>query len=708
MKEGSYSIEIVPSSGYLDFYGPQREHASSESSQILKGNVIMKLSKTIKVKTITVKFKGYSQVQQYAKSTDTQPQHSISIPLLPKLKTKVLSKSVMLPVGDHVFPWELEIPNIYPRTFSTASKKGSIQYQVELKVSQGINKKAIMADHPIIIRRHLISSSQEQTSNIRTNTYENASSKFRYEIEAPTTISAAQPYIPISIKANRPCMFIYTQLIQTEIYRCRNISKAEADMAAMASKKTSTMVGGQIYESFKNGDVGLSKFFKRIQPVTLNTIDPEADVLPLLLLHNLRENSLLTPGIESPLISIYHQLEVTFNFGSGQQHDEIRAKIPVLVSSVPESVSKVQNRDSLQPNTLTATEKYLMEKQLHRMPLSVEVIDTNLSLDKKLSNNRSTIEDPDMAAMSASTLVVDEDRSIKKSVSDQNMQQTMVKDVENEKRRSITPPPSFTKPNMINTQLANTLESSMSLTSPYTPTRPTLVSSRTSQSADLVLQPPIESFSGLLPPPRRARKKESPASLSGDEYSGNRSASSASSRSALPLPPLPTNSSNSSIGGGGHHSRPTSPMSISLSTTGGGNGNYHAFKHNTSSDYISTPPQSPLPPSTPRTLLRLNQSRSSCTTSSIDSQLSRKRSNSTNNENFIVDDYARSITSHYCSADLPPIPPAPPAITRQKLPSLPNVDKDENRKTRMYYEDESDDEEDDDEDYTFFLQQTFK
>jgi hypothetical protein len=70
------------------------------------------------------------------------------------------------------------------------------------------------------------------------------------------------------------------------------------------------------------------------------------------------------------------------------------------------------------------------------------------------------------------------------------------------------------------------------------------------------------------------------------------------------------------------------------------------------------------------------------------------------------------VTSHYFGAELPPIPPP---MTRQRLPSLPmenslvegeGVDKEENRKTRMYYEDESDDEEggyyDDDMDYSNF------
>lgn len=217
MKEGSYTIDVVPLVGYMDFIGPADEHTSTDNSQILKGNVIMKFAKTMKVKAITVKFKGNSQVSHYTKLTDTHPQYGTSSPLLPKLKTKVLSKSIIFPAGDHILPWELEIPNIYPRSFSS-TKRGTIQYHVELKISLGLNKKSLVTDHPIIIRRHLLSS-KEQVTSIRTNTYENTTNKFHYEIEAPSTICVEQGYIPISIKHSQPIMFVYTQLIQTEVYR---------------------------------------------------------------------------------------------------------------------------------------------------------------------------------------------------------------------------------------------------------------------------------------------------------------------------------------------------------------------------------------------------------------------------------------------------------------------------------------------------------
>lgn len=100
-------------------------------------------------------------------------------------------------------------------------------------------------------------------------------------------------------------------------------------------------------------------------------------------------------------------------------------------------------------------------------------------------------------------------------------------------------------------------------------------------------------------------------------------------------------------------------------------------------------PSSPPIPNEPLTPLRrqfLNQSKS--TTTSCTPTIIKRRSNSIDCPNI----YSSSITNHYVSAELPPLPPPPP-ITRQRLPSVPNVDKSEHRKTRMYYDDESDEEE---------------
>lgn len=428
--------------------------------------------------------------------------------------------------------------------------------------------------------------------------------------------------------------FLYLQSI-----RCRNISKAEADMAITVSKKNSTIIGGQTYDSFKNGESGLSKFFKRIQPVTLNTIDQDHQLLPLLLLHDL-DSSLLTPGIESPLVAIYHQLEVIFNFGD-HEHDEIRAKIPVLVSSVPDSLDKTR-------------QKYEMEKQEHELPLSIEVVDTTLPRKKTTADEHTSIRD---------SLVVDDDKSIKKSSSDQNLQEPKLS--EEIKRISMNVPPSI-RPNMIDTSLASTLEASLSIISPCTPSRPMLM--EPSSTIDSILQPPTETFVGLLPPPRRARKKES---ISEEFYKRTTSSRSSSTTRSSPF------SSNS---------RPISPISLHHTPT-----EHLSFCESTPP--LSPPPLSP-PPSIPRNI-RLNQSKSSCTNTPLDYPISRKRSNSTD------EDYSKSIKSHYFCAELPPIPPA---ITRQKLPSIPTIEKEENRKTKMYYEDETDEEEEE-EIYNFFLKQ---
>lgn len=369
-----------------------------------------------------------------------------------------------------------------------------------------------------------------------------------------------------------------------------------------------------------------------MQPVTLNTLDQQNQLLPLLLIHDI-SNCVLTPGIESTLITIYHQLEVTFNFGD-QGHDDIRAKIPIIVSSVPESDDKTKK-------------KYNVEKQDHILPLSADVIDTS---KKKTTADEHTV--------SRGSSLADDDKSV---LSDQSI--NFLKLSEEVKRLSVSIS-SASKPSSIDTSLASSLDPSLSITSPSTPHKTTLT--EPSSVEDVVLTPPTDTFAGLLPPPRRARRKDT---IGEDFY--KRTTSSRSSSTTRSAPSL--------------NSRPISPASL----------------HHTPSDHSSlceTPPMSPPPlsppPSVPRNL-RLSQSKSSCTNTPLDHPITRKRSNSTD------EDYAKTIKSHYFGADLPPLPPA---ITRQKLPSLPAIEKEEHRKTRMYYEDETD-EEDEEEIYNFFMNQ---
>jgi hypothetical protein len=391
-----------------------------------------------------------------------------------------------------------------------------------------------------------------------------------------------------------------------KIFRCRNITRSEADMGInMASKKTGIIASSRSSED--GGGEGVYKLVKRIQPITLHTIDPEDgdDHIPLLLSHDLERHRLaLTPGLESPLVVIQHRVELTFNFG--QVHDEFRVQIPVIVSSLPGSFPASSAAPKV-PSTTEEKQKYLIETKLHRSPLSVDILDT---APNKISNgsgtsNKSTIMEDSNFSFTTSIkdsfiggLLDDDKKSVKKAVSDQNLQYTR-KTLDDARSITTTPPPpppskSTSKPNTIDTQLANRLEASMSMKSPYTPNTAPLNTS-TSTSA--------EGFAGLLPPPRRIRKKEQQHSTIGMTLSRSSSTTTThSSRniaapitisSAIPLPPLPTYNTNDYNSGG--ESRPTSPNSISYVPTAG-------YSLSSSSDSINTtpPPLSP-PPPPPRT-----------------------------------------------------------------------------------------------------------
>ncbi|KAI8052573.1 uncharacterized protein B0P05DRAFT_561995 [Gilbertella persicaria] len=720
MKEGILSVEIEPKASYLDFTGSIKEPLKSTSedgivshSQLLRGRVRLKLEKSIKIKSMSVKFKGESlvnhtsqvpnnQYHSYQQQQQYHPQQDVSAPILPKLKTKVLQKSSILEEGEHSIPWEIEIPNIYPRSFS--NKRGVVRYKVELKMAVGYNR-TITASKPILICRHLLPS-KDMVMNVSTKRYENTiPNGFNFEIETPKTICLEQGYMPVLLKFNcinnKPVKFIYTQFIQAEIYRCRNVSKAEADMAIMASKKNSTIVGKQLYKSYKNGDIGLSKFFRRVQPVTLNTIDltDEFTSMPLLLKHNL--DTTLTNTIESPLVVVLHQLEITFNFG--QEQDEIRAKVPVAVTSIPDA-SGSSNSSIYSTGSTSTVQKYTMEAQLHKGPLSIEIVDTSA---KRTEHHRTTLDESTISSLKDNLLLnsSDSEKSIKKSASDQNLRRVRTASVKSmevavkkaSNRRSITPPPNslriaINKAASINGEAKPrshleivTKKSNKSLDERYTVQTPKSATATTFSSSvslsDKALQP-FNTFVGLPPPPRRARnKKESTAS----ETSGR-----------VGLTRTLTNSSSSS----------TSSRANSISSSG--------FLQTT--DSLTSPDTSSFSPLSPgnnntnsKSKQLLNSSKSTNTSNSFSSTTSyyqsiKKRANSIDTNQFPTSptqSFSSSLLDHdglssgpYFAVDLPPIP-SPPAITRQRLPSIPlnslNLsEKDEHRLTKMYFEDESD------------------
>ncbi|KAI8972736.1 hypothetical protein BDB01DRAFT_456214 [Pilobolus umbonatus] len=215
MKGKTQSIEIDLLNGVLNFRGNISDVADTSSSQHLEGNIKLNLPKSLKVKTIEIRFRGTS-VTHHSKMLGMEL--AIEAPLLPKLKVQVIDKSIILPTGFSVIPWELEIPNIYPRTFS--SKRGSISYSVCVTLILGINR-TIRLEHPVIIQRHHCLY-QRDIVHMAPKLYDNTiATKFHYQIEAPRIVCSEQGYIPISVKYlsihQKPLVHIRTQIIQVEL-----------------------------------------------------------------------------------------------------------------------------------------------------------------------------------------------------------------------------------------------------------------------------------------------------------------------------------------------------------------------------------------------------------------------------------------------------------------------------------------------------------
>lgn len=89
--------------------------------------------------------------------------------------------------------------------------------------------------------------------------------------------------------------------------------------------------------------------------------------LPTIIYHTLDEH--LTFGLESPSVTIYHQLEVTFKFGS--KYDNLRAKIPIIFTSLPNHHQSEEEQDGADNDI--PMPKYKMETILHHVPDNVTI-----------------------------------------------------------------------------------------------------------------------------------------------------------------------------------------------------------------------------------------------------------------------------------------------------------------------------------------------
>jgi hypothetical protein len=489
-------------------------------------------------------------------------------------------------------------------------------------------------------------------------------------------------------------------------------------MTAMACRKKS-IIGNHFSDLVKQGDPGITKYAKRIQPFTIHHVNSDFDtkIEPLLISHQL--SNILIPGIESPLASIYHQLEVTFNFG--HKYDEVKAKIPFLVSTVPYSskLADIAFDRELAP-------RYSIETQAHQLPIYVDV--QNNPKDKKSERRNTVLTETYYQSQS------DECLSLRPSLSDNQLRSSSSYDsfeFGNPRKAVNGPKQKLLHP--IDVELANRLLLNTSnRSSPF---------SQQSNQQNIPKKNARHSLAGLAPPPRSGRIREAipepkaPVNDSLSSFEDDMGSVYSDVSLGSRIAPSLTSSGTDSSGLLSLHSRPVSPPAnvapgLPATVTLRPQDDNHASLieerfaavNSTDPNSLSSPIQTVASSSvfTPRTTyammcqyysnLQVPDRPQSMSSSTLNSPPGTENSSLFFYSNHIMAEthFTPLNANQYVSAELPPLPTEfaageEPAITRQNLPPIPGVSPtttaftDNTNNTHAYYRDESDEEEEEEE-----------
>ncbi|KAI8146728.1 hypothetical protein BJV82DRAFT_395432 [Fennellomyces sp. T-0311] len=415
MKDNIEHVEIEPDQRYLDFIGPAKPDGIGRA---LKGHVKLTVSRPVKIRSMVIKFKGYGRI---CLKNSGGTVLDVDTNLLPKIKAPLLvnnKKTFQLPAGEHLVPWELQVPNVYPR--SLMIKRASIHYKIELAISLGLHKKAITAEYPIVILRHLLPY-KELSPLVGSRVYRHTvPGKFHYEVDCPRIVCLEQGSMPVAVKylciANqKPVLSIRTQLLQVEFYRCETIPKSDANLEIMDKDVQSNVFGQRFADAMKTNPKCV-KFTRRKGSAFLHSVDGNpvsAWKRQVVLRHELDE--LLTYGIESPIVTVYHQLEIVFQFG--QKYDAIRAKVPVIITSLPyaktTSTPPASPMVSMLPAEDDTIPKYRMETLPHFIPPRVTVdAQSNNPSDKSHRRTSTATSSDETSSLSSMAQDIARERSI--------------------------------------------------------------------------------------------------------------------------------------------------------------------------------------------------------------------------------------------------------------------------------------------------------
>ena len=151
------------------------------------------------------------------------------------------------------------------------------------------------------------------------------------------------------------------------------------------------------------------KYIKRTIPALIHVPDAAASTWkrPCLIRHGL--HPYLSYTLDSPLVSIYHQVEITFQFG--MKYEEIKIKLPIIVASIPHKEPSQIQLDKKSSNLMM---KYAFEETARSEFLSYR-------LESRNSTYR--ITDDDTSTPNDDTFSVLRDTSMMPVLSDEEFEE---------------------------------------------------------------------------------------------------------------------------------------------------------------------------------------------------------------------------------------------------------------------------------------------
>ncbi|CAO3599263.1 unnamed protein product [Absidia cylindrospora] len=187
-------LKIHVTSDEIYFFGQPEEFAG----KLLQGTVNLTLTEAIKVKRLTLDFKGKMKVQWTEGPQHTHKQERTIIQhewvLLPAQSNK---RSHIIPAGQHSFDFNLSLPGDLPPTLQADMGKVCYQLTANLERSGGfLLHNTVQRKKPIRVVRSVLPSEFDLVQSLEIhNTW---SEKMVYDISLPSKLYAHNATIPVS------------------------------------------------------------------------------------------------------------------------------------------------------------------------------------------------------------------------------------------------------------------------------------------------------------------------------------------------------------------------------------------------------------------------------------------------------------------------------------------------------------------------------